>query len=256
MTYRVRQTSHQSLTDTLNSVRITGPLKVIPAPYEQSRGFRASSLHDCLRQVGYRLSKTPKTEDTYKPDWTLSADLGTALHTRLQEQATASNLAVRVTGAAAVELSLDDYTLPALEPERRSFPLSGHIDGIIRTTNGRLAVWDIKTTDAKYFDLTYPYLEEKQQHWATQMHVYMAYFALPDGGQARVAYVYQVNRGQTDQRRLWCIPFQPELWNEEVVRLTAAATAIRGGELPDPEPERGCKFCDWRSLCPSGGKKR
>lgn len=252
--YRVTQTPHQVLTSKLNSVRISGPLKVVPAPYEQSHGFRASSLHSCLRTTGYRLAKVAKTDETYNPDWALSADIGTTLHTRLQEQAVTSGLAVQYNGKPAIELSLDGCTLPALNPERIRLALSGHIDGVIRTTNGRLAIFDIKSTDAKYFNLEYPYLAEKRQHWASQMHAYMAYFAMPDGEQARVAFVYQVCRGDTSLRRLWSVPFQPDGWAADVARLTAAVASIQAGTLPTPEVERGCKFCDWRRLCESERK--
>lgn len=234
--YVVETIDHKPLTARLNTARLKGPLKVIPAPYEQSKGFRASSLHDCMRQTGYRLTGAKQTHDTYNVDYSLSADLGTACHQRIQEQLVDCGLAVEIHGKPAIEIIV------------RHGELSGHVDAIIRPRSGVLTILDIKTTGPKEFAPGYKYLADKWAKWSTQLHVYMAYFAMPDGEQAREALVLHINRGDTSERKLYRIAWQPAVWALDEARLEVAQAAIAMGELPMAEPG-ACRFCSWRGLC-------
>jgi len=246
--YLVQTLPHTRLTALLNAARIEGPLTVTPPLYEQSHGFRASKLAGCLRQTGYSLNGAAQTHDTYDPDWTLSADIGTTIHTRLQEQLAATGLAVVLHGAPAIEVGLAEATLPDLVAERELLRFSGHIDAVIRTAQGRLSVLDIKTGDPKEFAPSYRWLADKQQKWAVQVSSYLYYFAMPDGEQAREAYILHVNRGNTKERNLFRIPWQPERWAVDLVRLKDAVDAVAGNCLPRPEPG-ACRFCAHRGLC-------
>lgn len=255
MTYIVTAVPAGPMTRKLNEARISGPLRVVPAPYEQSRGFRASSIGSCLRTAGYGQTNAPKTHDLYNVDWQLSADIGTAVHERIGELLVKSGMAVDYCGKPAIEVDLKCSTLPALQPLRESLKFSGHIDGVIRNGQGELGVIDIKTTSAKYMDEAYPYLTGKQQAWAAQTTAYMHFFAMPDGEQARVAWIYQINRENTIQRKLWRIEYQPERWALDLARLQAASDAVQAGELPEPEGHLGsCRFCSFRGHCPAPGR--
>lgn len=246
--YLVQSIPAGPLTVRLNAARIEGPLAVVPPLYEQSHGFRASKLAGCLRQTGYALSGAAQTHDTYDPDWTLSADIGTTIHTRIQEQLAATGLAVDLGGAPAIEVGLADATLPDLVAERELLRFSGHIDAVIRTAQGRLAILDIKTGDPKEFEPGYRYLADKQQKWAVQVSSYMYYFSMPGGEQAREAYILHVNRGNTRQRNLFRIAWQPDRWDADLVRLKDAVDAVAVECLPRPEPG-ACRFCAHRGLC-------
>ena len=221
--YRVQQLDAAPFLARLNTARITGPLVVTPAPYTQSTSWRASSLPHCLRQVGYGLLGYEKTHDTYVADYQLSADIGTAIHTRIQEQLVASGLAVTINGTPAIEVHL------------AGAPFSGHIDAVIRTLHGTLALVDIKSGGPREFVPGYRYLGEKQQAWAVQVSAYMAYFTMPDGGMAREAYILHINRGDTAQRNLFRIPFQMERWEQDFERLESAQLAVGTQTLPEPK---------------------
>ena len=234
MRYAIQHIDHLPFTARLNAARITTPLKVEPAPYMQSTGFRASGLYGCLRQVGYRLAKTAPTHDTYEPDYQLAADQGTALHCRIQEQLVASGLAVTHQGTPAIEVVIQTPLL------------SGHIDAVIRTKAGTLAIFDLKSVAAKY--MAPNYMAYKTQGYATQVSAYMAAFAMEDGEQAREAYVLMMSRDDTSNRALLRIPWQPEVWACDVARLEAAQAAVSAGALPMAEPG-GCRFCSYRGLC-------
>ncbi len=237
--YTIESLDHRPLTARLDRVRLTGPLRVTPPPYRQSTGWRASGLGSCLRQVGYRLLDLPATHDTYVPSWTLSADIGTTIHTRIQEQLVGSGLAVLVGGVPAIEVPL-----PA------GAPVTGHVDAVIRTNAGALAILDVKTGSPREFVPGYRYLGDKQQKWATQVHAYMAAFYLPDGEYAREAYILHISRGDTADRHLFRIVWQPEAWARDVARLAAAQEAVAAGDLPAPEPG-ACRFCAFRQHCPA-----
>ena len=236
MTYIVEKLNAKAFTERLNTAVITGPLRVTPPPYRQSTGWRSSSLAGCLRMVGYRLLGAAQTHDTYNPDWTLSADIGTTIHTRIQEQLVTSGMAVTINGT------------PAIEVELTGAPFSGHIDAVIRTKQGTIAVFDIKSGAPREFAPGYRYLADKQQKWAVQLSSYMAYFSLPGGERATEAYVLHINRGDTSDRNLFRIPWQPERFAADFARLSTAQTVVKAGELPPAEPG-ACRFCAFRGHC-------
>lgn len=246
--YTVERVDHSRFTARLNTHRIAGALAITPEPY-QSRGFRASALSTCLRQTGYRLLGIAPTSDTYNPDNLLAADQGTALHVRIQEQLVGAGMVYRHAGKPAIELSLKAIATGTDHERLLRWDFSGHIDAVLEDNTGQLAIFDLKTGKPELLDPAYEYLPEKLQSYATQTHSYMAHYSAPDGRRAHTTYLYMISRGDTRQRALYRVPWQPERWALDAARLDVATAAVQRGELPPAEVGKDCKFCGWRALC-------
>lgn len=253
--YVVERIPHERFTARLNTHRISGPLRVVPEPF-QAKGFRSSGLSTCLRQTGYRLLKITPTQDTYNPDNLLAADQGTALHVRVQEQLVGAGMVYThptylAPGRqhAAIELSLKDTATDERLERLTRWNLSGHIDAVLADKHGNLAIFDLKTGKPDLLNPRYEYLPEKLESYAVQTTSYMAHYRAPDGRQATTAYVYMISRGDTRTRALYRVSWQPERWAIDAARLDAATAAVQAGRLPPPEVGKDCRWCAWRATC-------
>lgn len=262
--YMVTRTPHEPLTKVLNEAagRINRRERIRPAwrmkpTGPQAKGFRSSSLHDCQRRVGYRLAGTPKTNDTFVVDYDIAAEQGNTIHRILQDQANEAGLVwEHPTFGPALELPLALSTAADLQAEREALPFTGTIDGVFRDKAGNLLCFDVKTVKSAYLAEGNQWFAEKIQGYASQLSSYLHYFATPEGEKAKYALVYVVSRDDTANRRALRISWQPERWAHDAERVTVASDAVKAGDLPQPEVSSACRFCEWRSLCPSGGKKR
>lgn len=220
----------------------------------EPRNLHASELYGCLRKQGYALLSYDKTDRSFNPDSELAASAGDTIHARLQAwmQIEAHGLVYTLPdGRYALELPLDDESIPAaaraLTARHR---LSGRIDAVIRVSQGRLAICDIKTVDARKIDPGYPWLDDLLAKYAAQIMAYMHFWAAPDGERAYIGYIYMIRRDKTSVRRLFEVTYDPVAFDAELVRLAAAARALEADELPVAEPGRGiCRFCAYRSQC-------
>lgn len=248
MTYKVHRIDHTPFSAKIDATRIDG-VKLPKRPHGQSRGWRCSGMADCLRQTGYRLLNIDPSDDTYNPDYENAADQGTRLHENFQKHLIAAQMFYdHPEYGPGVELSLDRCCDPALEETRARLGLTGHIDGVVVTKDGSLAIWDLKSVRAR--DMDARWTADKVQHYCCQVNLYCHFFATHDGRKATQSLVLMASRDNTADRALYQVPYQPERACEELERLEAAHTAVAAGELPVPEPQRGvCKFCSHARLC-------
>ena len=252
MTYEVEQIDHKRFTVRLNKAPIAGQLRVVP-PRSQARGFRASGVSTCLRQTGYRLLRIPETDDRSNPDNSLAADQGTAIHVRIQEQLAGGDMLYHYPGGPAIEVDLRARATAAGAEQLDRWSLSGHVDAVIVQLDGSPAVLDIKTAKPDLLRPNAKYLPEKLQGYATQTHTYMAHLGDTGGNPVAPTYIYMISRGDTRDRALYRIAWQPDRWAVDAARLEAATIAVKLGSLPEPEPERGgCRWCPWLGRCQEG----
>jgi hypothetical protein len=238
------------LTAALQAQHIKSSLKIQPEPY-QSKGWRSSGLSSCMRKTAYGMLGFPETGDTYTESYKLMADMGTAIHARLQEQAVQAGIVYRYPGIGhAIELKLSDCCAPEQRADMERWNLTGHIDGILRRARGDLVCWDIKTAEPKYFAPGYRWLDDKLQGYAVQISSYLWAFATPDGERCTNGLIYLVNRGNTDERLLFELPWQPDVFRRDQKRLEAAVSAVKAKSLPAPEISSACtRFCAWQQRC-------
>lgn len=230
MSYVINEIDHLPLTNKINEARITAPLN-IASPVSQSHGFRASSLSGCMRKIGYAVLGYEPTHDTYNVNYQLQADMGTAIHTRIQEQFVASGLCT----PSAIEVTVEQDEI------------TGHIDSVI-ALHGVDMLLDLKTTSSAYFSAGHArWLAKKLQGYAVQVHFYLTAVGRQWG--PLDGYIYLINRDDPSVRRLYHIPYQPDRWGKDVVRVRTAQRAVADGRLPTAEPG-ACRFCSFRGHCP------
>lgn len=216
----------------------------------QSRGFRASSLSTCLRQTGYKIRGIAPTEDRFNPDHAMAADQGTVIHEHLQRHMIAADLVIDYPGfGPAIELPLSVCCATEHREWLAQVGFSGHIDAVLRLTDGKLAILDVKTVASKYLDPAFPYHAEKVRSYSVQVGAYMHCFAMTDGERAHQAFVLMVSRDDTSNRLLYRITYDEAAWAVDAARLDVAAAAVQAGELPPAEVGKDCRWCGWRAQC-------
>ena len=247
--YLVEEIDHRPFSKRIDAARIDG-VKLPDRPWEkQSRGWRASGLAHCLKQQAYAMLGHTPSVDTYNPDYERAAGQGTWLHENVQKHMIACGDLVYAhpVYGPGVELRLDRCCDPAMEPLRRSLSFTGHIDAVVKTPVGGgratgLAVWDLKTVSSADMLPTNRWFEQKLLKWAIQVNSYAHFFMTPNGTKCQESYILAMSRDKTSDRRLFRVPYQPDLADAEMARVAAAQALVAAGTLPVGE-SGACRFC-------------
>lgn len=261
----------QSLTTQLDSAA-----RMLNKP-RAPRSIHASSYFECGLKQWYGLTGQSVTDNTFEPEYEISASVGNTIHEIIQKRLIAASIAFmipsfddnpgvrhlqRISGtlSPAVEVPLDERVLPVDVAEQvKANRVGGRIDAVITTKTGEVLIFEIKTIAAKYLENpSYAnYFNEKLAHYEMQTQLYMHYYRTPEGTKLDRALVYVVNQSNPKDVRLYSVEYNPALMETEVARIAALAKALETKTPPDPEPHRGpCKFCAWRSACPITSKEK
>lgn len=254
--YVIREIDHKPFSKRIDRTIIEGV--VLPErPHEtQSKAWRASGLASCIRSQAYKVVGAPETHVGYNADYERASGQGTWLHENIQKHMVAADdmLYVHPEYGPAVELRLTDCCDTALTAFRKKLQFTGHIDGVLKTLDGGLAIFDLKTVALKDLEPDNEWFSNKLHKYAVQVNAYAHFFMAHDGRKAKQAFVLCMARDDTSVRRMFHIPYQPEKIAEELKRVTSAQAMIASGRLPLAEPG-ACRFCAHRGLCDSNNYK-
>lgn len=225
-----------------------------------SNRYRASEADSCRRQIWYRVSgHLPWPEN---PNKGMANVVGTALH-----DVTRAMFNVHGIEIDGLEYA-DDYTIEEQDNTQVQVDdiiLSSRADGRL----GDKALLEVKTTN----EWTFKALEKVYQEDGNAAAVakirasYPYYYAQTQitAGMLGMPWIYllvvvrdNLRIGLADRKGIrHCIvyPFDQAEYDKQVKRFKSVDRARISGKVPEPDYEpgsKGCAFCKFRYLCPSG----
>ena len=248
----IETSSPTNITTKLNNAARTGRQE------RQAKSIHASGYFNCILMQWYGLQGTPKTDESWEPEWEFAAEVGNAIHDIVQKRLELAKIALMIPKYdnstkelfPAVEVPLDSVWLPSdVAEEVRRYRIGGRIDAIVNTANGP-AIFEIKTAGANALDPKW--FGEKLVHYGAQVQLYMHFFRY-NGQRIEKAYIYVINSSNYKDVRMYTMPYDPKFVEGEIERINNLVWALFENVKPEAEPERrSCKFCGWKKLCEKG----
>jgi CRISPR/Cas system-associated exonuclease Cas4 (RecB family) len=234
---------------------LTSQLRAYATEKALNRSIHGSGYFHCQLQQVFSLLGYEPTDKKYVWAWDLAARAGDAIHALVQQELIDSGkVLILPNGKPAIEVTLGKDTLPPEVAEQfLSYKMGVRVDAVgIGQEDSEIPI-EIKTIGPEY--LSGPkskYLQDRLADYEMQLQLSLHWWRhTKTGERCNYGLIYIINRGDISQRLEYVIEYNAGLIDSELQRVANIRDHWLKTTLPEPEPQRGCTFCQFKTLCPA-----